>query len=388
MGRIVFTDYFKSKQRAAAVVRTVVRRAQYSAMSGILLFSAIFSFMPATASAYGALTNRSILMSSTASAATNVAYSVSFTTVTDNQNIGSVVVEFCSNSPIIGDSCSIASGFDTNYASLSLNNVTGNITGLSINTAQGTSTSNRVVLTRTPGAVANGPVSFTLGNGTTNGLTNPANDNTTFYARILTFSSTTGSGSETLDSLDAGGIALSTANQLNVTAKVQETLTFCVYTGADCAAGGTGIALGDTNGVLLNTSTTYTGNAYYDVASNSFGGVSVKIKGDTLKSGSFSISPHGNACTQDSTVGSEEQFGLRISALGTDQLATAPFDCATGFHGFDPTFTNTLYGQEIGKTSGPNDVSGSTIEFAAKSAGTTEAGVYTTTLTLIATATY
>ncbi len=118
---------------------------------------------------------------------------------------------------------------------------------------------------------------------------------------------------------------MSTANQLNVTAKVQETLTFCVYTLADCATGGTAVTLGDSNGVLFNTATTYTGTASFDLASNAFGGVSVKMQGDTLKSGSFTITPHGAACTADSTATSLEQFGIRISSAGFGQTATAPY---------------------------------------------------------------
>jgi hypothetical protein len=363
-------------------------RLQYVLGTGILFFALITGLSPGTAFAYNMLTSRSITMSTTSNGATNVAYKVSFTTVTDNQTIGSVVVEFCANSPIIGDSCSIASGFNTNYGSLSLNNVTGNISGLSIDTTD--STSNKVVLTRTAGSVSNGPVSFELGNGTTNGISNPPTDNTTFYAKIFTLTNTTGAltPTEPAAATDAGGVALSTASQLNVTAKVQETLTFCVYTAADCATGGTAVALGDSNGVLSSTSTTYTATANYDLASNAFGGVSVKMLGDTLKSGSFSITPDGSSCAADVATTSVEQFGVRIATVGAAQTAAAPYDCASSHHGFDLSSTNTLYGDEIATTSGATDVSSSQLEFAAKSAGTTEAGVYTTTLSLIATATY
>lgn len=363
-------------------------RLQYILGTGVLFFAMITGLHPGEAFAYNMLTSRSITMSSSGNGATNVAYKVNFTTVTDNQTIGSVVVEFCSNSPIIGDSCSVVSGFDTNYGSLSLNNVTGNISGLSIDTTH--SSSNKVVLTRSAASVANGAVSFELGNGSTNGITNPPTDNTTFYAKIFTLTNTTGAltPSEPAAATDAGGVALSTASLLNVTAKVQETLTFCVYTAIDCSTGGSAVALGDSNGVLSSTSTTYTATANFDLASNAFGGVSVKLRGDTLKSGSFSITPNGATCATDVATTSVEQFGVRVATAGSGQAATTPYDCASGHHGFDLTNTNTLYGDEIASTSGATDVSSSQLEFAAKSAGTTEAGVYTTTLALIATATY
>ncbi len=365
-----------------------VRRIGFLLGAAAFSLSIVAAIRPAPVSAYGLLSSRSIQMSSSANGASNTAYKVSFTTVTNNQNMGSVVVEFCSNTPILGDACTAPTGFDTNKATLAMFNYSGNVTGLTIDTTN--STANKVVLTRTLGTVANGTTTFELGNGTSNGITNPTNTNTTFFARIITFASPDGSGNEATGSLDAGGVALSTANLLNVTAKVQETLTFCVYTGANCAAGGTAVALGDSNGVLSATNTTYTNTASYDLASNALGGVAVKLKGDTLKSGSFSITPSGPTCTADTASTAVEQFGVRISAVGAGQSAAAPllYGCAANNHTFDVANTNTVYGQDIVTTAGATDASTSTLELAAKAAGTTEAGVYTSTLTLIATATY
>ncbi len=364
--------------------------------AGWLLATVAFSLgiisvvKPQPAEAYGLLSSRSIRLSSSANGATNTAYAVGFTTVTNNQTIGSVVIKYCQNNPIIGDVCTAPTGFNVNKSTLTLNSLTGNITGLTISTAN--AEPNILVLTRTASAVANGAVTFVLGNGTTNGITNPGNSNTTFYARILIFASSTPSLTAADENLasDAGGTAMATANVLNVTAKVQETLIFCVFTGANCAAGGNAIALGDSNGVLSDTTTTYTSTASFDLASNALGGVAVKMKGDTLTSGSFTISPHGPTCTADSTSTSVEQFGMRVSAVGAGQTAAAPllYGCLAGSHTFDVANTNTTYGQDIVTTPGATDRSTSTIELAAKAAGTTEAGVYTTRLQLIATATY
>jgi hypothetical protein len=77
--------------------------------------------------------------------------------------------------------------------------------------------------------------------------------------------------------------------------------------------------------------------------------------------------------------------------LPSGMTSTAPYNCASSHHAFDTNSTNgipSLFGQEIAHTTGASDILTSTIEFAAKSALTSEAGVYTTTLTLIATATY
>lgn len=363
-------------------VTDLAKRAGYAIGIVAFAFGIVVAAMPARASAYALLSSRYIQLSSSANAATNVIHKVGFTTVTNGQTIGSVVIEYCSNSPIIGDTCSAPTSFNTNKATLSVNNITGNITGLSVDTTDSTAT--KVVLTRSAATVANGAVTFELGDGTSNGMTNPANTNTTFYARISTFAATDGSGT----AQDAGGVALSTDNQLSVTAKVQETLTFCVYTLANCAAGGTAVTLGDSNGVLASNTTVYTATAKYDLASNALSGVSVKLKGDILKSGSFSISSSGATCTADSSSSSTEQFGLRLSTVGSGQTATAPYNCSSTNHAFDTTNTNTTYGQQIASTTTASDSSSTTMEFAAKAASTTEAGVYTSTLTLIATATY
>jgi hypothetical protein len=384
--------FHKYKAQIPSIFGSRLKRSGYLCLSLIITLSYLLILVPARADAYSQVSGRSIIMSNTTSAATNVAYQVNFTTVTNNQTIGSVVVEFCDNSPIIGDTCTAGVGFlNTNYASLTVGSIAGNITGLTVDTAN--SSSNRVVLTRTAGTVANGAVSFTLGNGTSTGITNPANSNTTFYARIMTFTNTTGTppGGDENNATDAGGIAMSTASMLRVTAKVQESLLFCVYTSVDCATGGTAVSLGDLNGVLASNSTTYTANANFDVASNAVSGVAVRIKGDVLKSGAFSIDAAGATCLLDPTSTGTEMFGLRMSTLGTGVTSDAPYNCASGHHGFDTnttTGTKSLFGQQIAHTSGATDVVTSSIEFAAKSANTSEAGVYFTDLVLIATATY
>jgi hypothetical protein len=345
----------------------------YCGIAALMVFSVLAVILPARAHAYNQVSSRSILMSSSAAGATNVAYQVNFTTVTNGQTVGSVVVEACANSPIIGDTCTAPTGFSFNKSTLTVNNVSGNITGLSVDSTSN-STANRIVVTRTSGTVANGAVSFTLGNGTTNGITNPSSAVGTFYARILVLTTTD-----------------STANQLHVTAKVQESLLFCVYTDVDCATGGNDVTLGDANGVLASNSTTYAANANFDVASNAVSGVSIRLKGDTLKSGSFSIDPAGASCILDPSATNTEMFGMRMLTIPTGMTSTAPYNCSANHHAFDnngTTGTTSTFGQELAHTTGASDILSSTIEFAAKSSLTSEAGVYTTTLTLIATATY
>jgi hypothetical protein len=381
-----------TKAQIQSIFGSRLKRSGYLCVVVVLMLAVTPFALFSRADAYNQVSGRSIKMSTAASGASNVAYQVNFTTVTDNQTIGSVVVEFCDNSPIIGDSCTHGSGFlNTNFASISISNNVGNITGLSVDATN--SSVNRLVLTRTAGTVANGAVSLTLGNGTSNGITNPATTDITFYARIMTFTNTTGTppSADENNATDAGGVALSTSSTLRVTAKVQESLIFCVYTDVDCATGGTAVTLGDENGVLASNSTTYTANANFDIASNAVSGVAVRVKGDVLKSGIFSIDPAGASCLTDPTATNVEMFGLRLDTLGAGVTADAPYNCASGAHGFDNNTTNgtaSQFGQSIAHTSGATDIVSSTVEFAAKSANTSEAGVYITDLQLVATATY
>lgn len=406
--------------------KTKARRAGWLLIIAAFAFGLVSVVHPPSASAYGLISSRYIKMSSSANGATNTIYSVGFTTAT-TASIGAIVVQFCSNNPIIGDTCSTPTTapngpfLNTNYATTGLYNwsTTGGTTippsTFTINTT--TSKSNFIMLTAaSPYAInTNTTITFDLGNGTTNGFTNPQTTNLTFFARITLyninnpdFSTDTNMQTTEKDAtklVDAGGVALSTAAVLNVTAKVQEALTFCVYTQADCATGGSAVKLGDTNNVLAATNVYYTdATPKFDLASNALGGVVVRLKGPTLTSGTFTITSQGDAgsggsygCVQDSTSTSVEQFGVRVVTYGTGQAApTSPsgfgtqndFGCNAGYHKFNDTLTNTTYGQPFVATTGATDKSTTNFEIGAKAANTTEAGVYTTNLQLIATATY
>jgi hypothetical protein len=392
---------FKSKARRAGWLLVV-------AAFALGIMSAVW---PKHTDAYSLISSRYIKMSSSEAGATNTIYNVAFD-LTAGQTIGSIIIRFCSNNPIIGDACQTTatgfSTFNTNKSTLSINNQGGTNAagqtctnlGFVVSSSILSGEANTVVLTRTPAAVAsNTHVCFELGNGSTNGITNPNNSNVTFFARILVHISNNptmsapGDENNATNIPNAGGVALSTTNVLNVTAKVQEALTFCLYTGANCAAGGNAVNLGDSNNVLAAMNTYYTdATPKFDLASNALGGVVVRLKGDTLKSGSFSIDPQilSNTCAADSVSTSVEQFGVRVVTYGSGQQAetAGKYDCLAGNHMFDVTNANTTYGQGFVKTLGATDVSTTNFELGAKAANTTEAGVYTTKLQFIATATY
>lgn len=362
-------------------------------------------------------TSRKITLSSSAGAATNVIYTLNFTTAQNaaSSNIGGLVVEFCDSTPIIGDSsCTAPSGFNTNKATLALGTQVG-ITGFAVDTTNSTAT--RVILTRTASSIATGvAVTIPLGTGAGTSLTNPTLGNHTFYARVLTFATSGAAQAYTSATpgsfVDAGGIALSTANTLQITAKVQERLSFCVYVGGSCTVDTTGAAttsafnLGNTNGVLDPAGPFVDKTAKFDISTNALSGATVVMKGDTLKSGSFDITAIGGTASS-ATTGGSEQFGMCLyqstgsgmtfpnatypsaGCSGTTQTSgTASTGGATGAtFGFNTTNTLSASGDTIA-TKPAGNTSTATMAFVGNIAYTTEAGIYQTTLTYIATGQY
>lgn len=333
------------------------------------------------------ITSRSIQMSDPGPSDTST-YEVDFL-LGSNHNIASIVLQTCSDSPIIGDStCGAESGFSWSGVSIdNEDNVTLGAMSTSANTDADT-----LVVDVDGGATAmsaSDQITFEV-----TGVTNP--DNTgTFYVRILTFSSTTDADSYATNgagndgsAVDAGGIALSVTDDLVVTAKVQESLTFTVNQ--------TAVSLGDANGVL-SSSTQYTDSTTtLSLATNAQGGVDVVATADgTLTSGSNTIDAIGTSCTAGST--GTEQFGFRVDDSGSSAItASAPYNCSTGNWGFDTSALavgsggagDTAFGDVIATTSGATATDTADVEFVGNIANTTEAGVYTSTMTFTATATF
>lgn len=358
---------------------------------------------------------RSIQMSNSAVGATSVEYTIKFNVATTSTSptVKGILIDICSNSPIVGVACTAPTNF--NWTTSPTPSITsGTIGANSLTTWSAAKPANNTfTLTNATG------VTTTAGNTVTivlSGVTNPSQLGT-FYGRMITFSDTTavssynsGNGIDWPGYVDYGGVALSTTNNLIISAKVQEQLTFCVYnSGTNCASGTmAAINLPTDPDTALNSLTTATNNtSKFGLSSNALGGVTVKMKGfnpanpagaaySTLTSGTFTITPYGNGngvCTANNATDSVEQFGMKITA-GAGITAATPYACSAGQYGWDSTGNvntdnvTSPYGDTVATTTGPQAEAQSTLEFAAKSALTTEAGLYTIGLNFIATGTY
>jgi hypothetical protein len=367
-------------------------------MAGLIAATAFTMFATSQANA-ATFVSRSIEMSNSTPSATSVQYDVTVTPQASGSILG-IVLEFCDNSPIIGDStCTATAGTDVPNVSSA---------ALASWTKDGASTTNRVIFTIASNTwTASTPVTLSI-----TGIANPSNVGTTgtFYARFLSYDTaakaigyTTANPSAVGAPIDTGGFALSTASKLTITAKVQEKLTLCIYTGANCAAGGSSLILGN-SGVLDETTAYNNYDAKFDVYTNAQGGIVVRAKtfaspGHTLTSGSNTITAIGG--TKAASSAGSEQFGFCVATTGGSVTATAPYNdtncdddsstgafTGTGQFALDTTATATTFGDDIASAAGASATTVGHLNFIGNIAITTEAGIYTTDISLIATGTF
>ena len=383
-----------------------LRRLGFGAAALAVSTAALVPAFAGTASA-GQIQSRYIQMSNSTPGGGAI-YKAGFTVTNAATNIGGIVIDFCSNTPIIGDACTAPNGMDVENEGYIFNeDFIGGGDGLEEDVS---STGNKLVMTRdTASAPTQAAISFEFGDSGDGLVINPS-DLGTFYARIYTYATSAAAlahnSAAPTGYTDAGGVALSTANQINLTAKVQETLSFCVYTNANCGLGGTAVTLGDTNGVLRTSGSFVDKNTKYDLATNATSGAVVRFKAPLPTSGSNTLASIGNTGTAADALTSTTQFGLcsyrSTGALLAIDAVYGAGSCSsttqtagggtTGGEGtaqfaFDTAAAASTYGDTLA-TMAAGDTNTGTIAYVGNVATTQPAGIYTNTFTFIATGTY
>jgi hypothetical protein len=417
----------------SAFLEDVVSKIKFKYVAQVISLGFIFTILSGNlftmfAGAYGQPTYRTITMSNATPSATGVNYYVSFIPAT-GPTIGSIDIDFCANDPIIGDSCTTTG--DPSLSGASVSTPTGFSTstgswGALYNSGH-TSLFESNATAQTPSSLGVTAITFTISN-----VTNPSTTGG-FYARIYTFDTQShGNSSNYLSGgnpgtgiLDAGGDALSTVAQITITAKVQETISFCVYTGIYDGAGGacsgpTGysVTLGNSYGVLSSSSSYTDISTKYDIQTNALHGATIVFTG-TPPTSSSNVIQYGATDAMGTTAGTsyvsviganspyKSQFGLCTwSAFGATSNITpvSPYgnsNCSSvttganaagsaqfGFDTANAANTSTdPYGSEIA-TATPGNVAAGEIAFLANISATQIAGIYSTTLNFIATGSY
>ncbi len=411
-------------------IKTARRRLLFLAAFGLIASVPMGVF---AAAAGGQVQERAITMSDSSvsggtitngvGSGTNVTYRVTFQAATAYTMKG-IVLDFCdgSSTPIIGDSsCSAPTSFTvgttptidtTNYivgASTTPGIGTG-WTATSINSGQ------TLVLTNSTGKALTSGTAYTFA---ISGVTNPSTKGT-FYARLLTYTSST-VGISTYDHddpgtyQDFGGFALSTNDLVQVTAKVQETLTFCVsglYFGAsppNCGATATpAITLGHGTNNTLGPDLIDQQPVFTIASTNALSGLTIRMR-SALACGGLSMDG-GTSCGIPAIGSGASTWS--IMAAGTAAFGMYCHDGSGGTgallcdgnyidrggsadpntYGMDTSTVGdnvtSTYGDVVAAATGPVNNQLNQYDFAATAGNTTPAGIYSTNLAMIATGTF
>ena len=342
------------------------------------------------------ITTRSLSLSDATPAKTGVTYSFVFTP-TVQASAGVIAFKFCNEDPLQGTTCTTPTGMSTTSA-------TGTVSGQ----ASTTWTINATTQGQPyfAGAAASGTTA-TATTVTLNTITNPSlASGSTYYAKIWTCATTTICADSA--ALDYGGIAWATEAAITVTAKVQETLSFCVYVSGTCVAPSGTVDLG-----TLTTSQISAANSFMQIGTNAQNGAVVQYFGATLTSGSNTITAAGS--TPFTMAAGTEKFGINSATTNSNfktpagaayvanaapsgsapiaAVSTSPTDYTTvnsvsyvvSASAPLTTTPSSRSSQTIAFASNPVNQTTFVVNYAAAISSTTKPGVYTTSVQYVGT---
>lgn len=346
-----------------------MRKILFSATSIILaLLMPVTGIFHVVKVAADSLSTRSVTISSSIPQAVNT-HKFGFT-LANVSPVGSIEFEYCSNSPFIGTACMAPTDFSASSAVLA--SQTGE-TGFIIDP---TSTANRIIISRVPLSTSAIPVEYSFNN-----ITNQSTPNSTVYVRIATYATTDATGPRT----DEGAVAFATTSALSVAGFVPPYLTFCV---------GVTVALNcsSSTGVLLNfgelrTNQASTVTSQFSVATNDPGGYMTFVAGPTMTSGNNTITaldPPAISKTGNS------QFGMNLRANSSPSVGAEPTGVGTGGIAAGYGTPNQFFfrNQVIASSPISTDFNAFTVSYLVNVNNGQRPGVYSTTLTYIATAAF
>lgn len=239
-------------------------------------------------------------------------------------------------------------------------------------------TENRTLTFTSGGAsaiiAAGSQVCILIGENATGGSGNSQYINpTTTGSKTITLS--VGTGADTGDLV----VNILDDDQVSVSATVDESLTFSISDNTigfgTLSSSDDFFATGDTNG-----SATETEAHTVIVGTNATNGYTLTINGTTLDAGTPDITAIGSTNTA-SSAGSE-QFGLRATASGGTGAVSAPY-AASGF-----AFDTAAFPDEVAAATGASANTTYSVRYVANIAANTEAGVYSATVTYLASANF
>ena len=296
-------------------------------------------------------------------------HTFSFTYPTST-SIGSIVFQYC-DSPLIQLPCNAPAGLDV--SGVTLDQQSGE-TGYSID---GSSTTSKIVLTRTPAIAANIASSYLF-----SGAVNPTGAPAAFYVRIFTHASTDASDAP----VDFGAVVNTTMGGIYISTEVPPILNFCVgqQIPSDCAsADGTLVDLG-----TLRPTAASIGSSQMIASTNAEFGLAILVQGGTMSSGNITI-PALVAPTENAP--GNAQFGINLRANTDPAVGEDPTGVGLTVPMADYSMPNRYVyrsGDVVATTPSATDVRKFTVSYIVNVPPMQNPGIYTTTLTYICTATF
>ena len=319
------------------------------------------------ATVYGAKINdRYIKISSSQTSATNVTFQIGFN-LTSSSNVGSIEFQFCSNSPLFNDVCTVPTGINVSTASLVAQ------TGQTNFSLLPATSQNLIVMSRSPSSTSPGPVSYTFNN-----ITNASAEGTE-YVRIETFSSSTPS---TTTVINHGGLAYALNNQLAVNAEVPPFIYFC------SAVQISHLNCQDSSGHNINfgtfsPQTSVTATSQLLVGTNGQNGYTISTYGQGLTSG---INQIPNLYPASVSRPGVSQFGLNLVANISPTVGQNPTGPGHGqpFLNYDePNFYAFQNDSNIAGSNQPENYRLYTVSYLVNVAQNQAPGVYVTTVNYV-----
>lgn len=288
--------------------------------------------------------------------------------VPSTSSLGSIAFEYCSNSPLLDQSCTPPAGLDVTGASL--DSQTGNI-GFSVDAAD--TTASRLVINRAAVNSAAINTSYIF-----SGIMNPSVGGDTTYVRITTYPTTDATGAYT----DYGAVAFATEYIFNVGAAVPPFVKICVgisvSPNCDSVSGDT-VNLG-----TLSASQANAGQSQFSAGTNSATGYSVYSLGTTMTSGNNTIKALISPTTN---FPGTQQFGINLRANLSPPVGQEPLGLGNAAPTANYNTPNRYMfqnGDMLVSAGSPSDYNRMTVSYLVNRPSGQEPGVYTTTVTYLA----
>lgn len=314
--------------------------------------------------------DRYLRLSNAFAGAVNVTYSLGIDRP-DSGVLGSIELEICTNDPFPGTPCTVPASL--NFIGSSVANQSG-ITGFSVQPA---TTSNKLILGRTPNVEPSGMIQIDIF-----GVQNPTPDGT-YYGRIRTFASNDGSGV----SIDTGGLAIAINPQYTISTEVPPYLLFCsgiTITGLQCStATGSYVDVGELSPNRVNSAT-----SQLLIGTNAGPGFIISITGTPPTAGNNVIP---GLSTKSASAPGTSQFGINLVYNSSPQLGQDPAGPGlaqpTADYGTSNRFKYTS-GDIIVSRNGTSDFRKFTVSYIINVSSSQNPGIYNTSLLYTALATF